>query len=79
MLSSREKISYFRAKAHLVFHWCLYNNWTTLTLISHTTDVAENVIIDTKISALRAGIQSNWLSISVVKSTRKEKRRQNKI
>ena len=25
MLSSRVKISCFRAKAHLVFHWCLYN------------------------------------------------------
>ena len=26
MLFSRVKISCFRAKAHLVFHWCLYNN-----------------------------------------------------
>ena len=26
MLSSRVKISCFRAKSHLVFHWCLYNN-----------------------------------------------------
>ena len=25
MLSSRVKISYFRAKAFFVFHWCLYN------------------------------------------------------
>ena len=25
MLSSRVKISCFRTKAHLVFHWCLYN------------------------------------------------------
>ena len=25
MLSSRVKISCLRAKAHLVFHWCLYN------------------------------------------------------
>ena len=25
MLFSRVKISCFRAKAHLVFHWCLYN------------------------------------------------------
>ena len=24
-LFSRVKISCFRAKAHLVFHWCLYN------------------------------------------------------
>ena len=26
MLFSHVKISRFRAKAHLVFHWCLYNN-----------------------------------------------------
>ena len=26
MLFSHVKISSFRAKAHLVFHWCLYNN-----------------------------------------------------
>ena len=26
MLSSRVKISCFRAKAHLVFHWFLYDN-----------------------------------------------------
>ena len=25
MLFSRVKISCFRVKAHLVFHWCLYN------------------------------------------------------
>ena len=26
MLFSHVKIPSFRAKAHLVFHWCLYNN-----------------------------------------------------
>jgi len=26
VIFSRVKISCFRAKAHLVFHWCLYNN-----------------------------------------------------
>ena len=26
LLFSHVKISFFRAKAHLVFHWCLYNN-----------------------------------------------------
>ena len=33
MLFSRVKISCFRAKAHLVFHWCLYNKiiFTTMT------------------------------------------------
>ena len=28
MLFSHVKISSFRAKAHLVFHWCLYNKNT---------------------------------------------------
>ena len=31
MLFSHVKISSFRAKAHLVFHWCLYNNLECLT------------------------------------------------
>ena len=35
MLFSRVKISRFRAKAHLVFHWCLYNNVNYYTLYSH--------------------------------------------
>ena len=26
MLFSRVKTSCFRAKAHLIFHWCLYDN-----------------------------------------------------
>ena len=26
VIFSHVKISSFRAKAHLVFHWCLYNN-----------------------------------------------------
>ena len=30
MLFSRVKISCFRAKAHLVFHWCLYNKLLSL-------------------------------------------------
>ena len=34
MLFSHVNISSFRAKAHLVFHWCLYNNksqWSVVT------------------------------------------------
>ena len=27
VLFSHVKISYFHAKAHLVFHWCLYNKY----------------------------------------------------
>ena len=34
MLSSRVKIWSFRGKAHLVFHWCLYNKWRLLCLFS---------------------------------------------
>ena len=30
MLFSHAKISSFRAKAHLVFHWCLYNIYPPL-------------------------------------------------
>ena len=32
MLFSHVKISSFRAKVHLVFHWCLYNKTTYLGL-----------------------------------------------
>ena len=32
MLFSHVKISSFRAKAHLVFHWCLYNKKEYLKL-----------------------------------------------
>ena len=34
MLSSRVKISCFRAKAHLVFHWCLYNKMAYLVVVT---------------------------------------------
>ena len=33
MLFSRVKISSFRAKAHLVFHWCLCNKYLSLACI----------------------------------------------
>ena len=33
MLFSQVKISSFRAKPHLVFHWCLYNKVICLTII----------------------------------------------
>ena len=47
MLFSHVKISSFRAKAHLVFHWWLYNNEATncfsvITLMI----IRENKIID---------------------------------
>ena len=32
MIFSHVKISSFRAKAHLVFHWCLYNKKKSLSL-----------------------------------------------
>ena len=36
MLFSHVKISSFRAKAHLVFHWCLYNKKTSAFFSSST-------------------------------------------
>ena len=39
MLFSRVKISCFRAKAHLVFHWCLYNKWTYYVHAGHRSFV----------------------------------------
>ena len=35
MLFSHVKISSFRVKAHLVFHWCLYNNTGLFDRIKH--------------------------------------------
>ena len=32
MLFSHVKISCFRVKAHLVFHWCLYNKFDIITM-----------------------------------------------
>ena len=39
MLSSRVKISCFRAKAHLAYHWCLYNKF-----IYHITRTAPRAL-----------------------------------
>ena len=33
ILFSRVNISFFRAKAHLVFHWCLYNKQLSSNII----------------------------------------------
>ena len=37
VIFSHVKISRFRAKAHLVFHWCLYNTWTILLVFSQSS------------------------------------------
>ena len=37
MLFSRVKISCFRPKAHLVFHWCLYDKYTYILISSRAT------------------------------------------
>ena len=44
MLFSRVKISCFRAKAHLVFHWCLYNKKRYPPYFQNNT--SENVKMD---------------------------------
>ena len=36
MLFSHVKVSSFRAKAHLVFHWCLYNKFISLIYLTVT-------------------------------------------
>ena len=36
MLFSRVKISCFRAKSHLVFHWCFFNKETCVFLLGGT-------------------------------------------
>ena len=38
MIFSHVKISSFRVKAHLVFHWCLYNNITFLNEVESFVD-----------------------------------------
>ena len=43
MLFSHVKISSFRAKAHLVFHWCLYNK--TFYLPTHTSTMVQCQVI----------------------------------
>ena len=35
MLSSHVKISCFRTKAHLVFHWCMYNKMVFVIVRQH--------------------------------------------
>ena len=45
MLFSYVKISSFRAKAHLVFHWCLYNNTNyKITKIVSALSLAERSV-----------------------------------
>ena len=43
MLFSRVKISCWRAKAHLVFHWCLYNKIILLYDIQDISDKKKTI------------------------------------
>ena len=43
-LFSGVKISYFRAKAHLVFHWCLYNNKLSYPTLATILDRSKEAI-----------------------------------
>ena len=47
MLFSHVKISSFHAKAHLVFHWCLYNNISLFydDLCIHTKLAQKRILI----------------------------------
>ena len=44
MLFSHVKISSFRAKAHLVFHWCLYNNKLSYPTLATILDRSKEAI-----------------------------------
>ena len=48
VIFSHVKISSFRAKAHLVFHWCLYNNddIDVLCLISYVLSLMSDILCD---------------------------------
>ena len=48
MLFSHVKISSCRAKAHLVFHWCLYNNVNYASLFAMEL---ERLLVNGKITA----------------------------
>ena len=39
MLFSHVKISSFRAKAHLVFHWCLYNKMLSVLMVKDNSAI----------------------------------------
>jgi len=53
MLFSRAKIPSFRAKAHLVFHWCLYNK----------SKFAEPVIWNNYLTVSWPDFNQNWFTI----------------
>ena len=44
MLFSHVKISSFRAKAHLVFHWCLYNKYIFFSFFKKLNFDTERVL-----------------------------------
>ena len=44
MLFSNVKISSFRAKAHLVFHWCLHNKYIFFSLFKKLNFDTERVL-----------------------------------
>ena len=55
MLFSHVKISSFRAKAHLVFHWCLYNK--VKYSIAHLSTVSD---LTNQIMTPESGVMDGW-------------------
>ena len=60
MLFSGVKISYFRAKAHLVFHWCLYNK--TYYYCDHylPSHAAKSLQLILEMGNLQIGADKGW-------------------
>ena len=57
MLFSHVKISSFRAKAHLVFHWCLYNKLSYFPLlVKHSNIVIVCSVVDLMNKQLQADL-----------------------
>ena len=66
MLFSHVKISSFRAKAHLVFHWCLYNNIFYFIYFSPFATKGGWMIDDKGWSAMRQKQWSCFVQLSLL-------------
>ena len=59
MLFSHVKISSFRAKAHLVFHWCLYNK-NSYGEETHLVKNRESLSITNEFQLKESEIENAW-------------------
>ena len=66
MLFSHVKISSFCAKAHLVFHWCLYNKFSSYSNFKQYFKVCSGLAFQKKVllpSSVAQILQSTWLHL----------------